>query len=68
MYTTLSSATKTVRIGDDQPFAIIGERINPTGRKRFQEQLRVGDLSQIETDVADQVAGCLLYTSPSPRD
>jgi 5-methyltetrahydrofolate--homocysteine methyltransferase len=57
VHTILSSATKTVRIGDDQPFAIIGERINPTGRKIFQLQLRNGDLSRIETDVADQVDG-----------
>ena len=57
MHTIVSSATKTVRIGDDQPFAIIGERINPTGRKIFQLQLRNGDLSRIEIDVKDQVAG-----------
>ena len=57
MHTTLSSATKTVQLGDDQPFAIIGERINPTGRKIFQQQLRSGDLSRVEIDVADQVAG-----------
>ena len=57
MHTILSSATKTVRIGDDQPFAIIGERINPTGRSKFQRQLRDGDLSRIEIDVAQQVAG-----------
>ena len=57
MHTILSSATKTVRIGDDQPFAIIGERINPTGRKIFQLQLRNGDLSRIEIDVKEQVAG-----------
>ena len=44
-------------IGDDQPFCIIGERINPTGRKIFQEQLRTGDLSRIEIDVAQQVQG-----------
>ena len=41
----------------DQPFCIIGERINPTGRKKLQEQLRAGDLSQLEVDVAQQVAG-----------
>ena len=35
--TTLSSATKEVRIGFDQPFIIIGERINPTGRKILAE-------------------------------
>ena len=57
MHTILSSATKTVRIGDDQPFAIIGERINPTGRKIFQLQLRSGDLSRVEIDVKEQVAG-----------
>jgi 5-methyltetrahydrofolate--homocysteine methyltransferase len=44
-------------IGPDQPFCIIGERLNPTGRKRFQEELRAGDLSRIETDVAQQVTG-----------
>jgi 5-methyltetrahydrofolate--homocysteine methyltransferase len=57
VHTILSSATKTVRIGDDQPFAIIGERINPTGRKIFQLQLRGGDLSRIEVDVKEQVEG-----------
>jgi len=57
MHTVLSSPSKTVTIGADQPFCIIGERINPTGRKKLQEQLRSGDLSQIEQDVAQQVAG-----------
>jgi 5-methyltetrahydrofolate--homocysteine methyltransferase len=56
MHTVVSSATKTVTIGSDQPFCIIGERINPTGRKIFQEQLRAGDLSAVEKDVHDQVA------------
>ena len=44
-------------IGPERPFCIIGERINPTGRKAFQAQLQAGDLSQLETDVAEQVAG-----------
>ena len=57
MHTVLSSATKTITIGPDQPFCIIGERINPTGRKKFQEQLRAGDLSGIEADVIAQVEG-----------
>jgi 5-methyltetrahydrofolate--homocysteine methyltransferase len=57
MHTQLSSATRQVTIGHDQPFCIIGERINPTGRKKFQEQLRAGDLSAIELDVKMQVAG-----------
>jgi 5-methyltetrahydrofolate--homocysteine methyltransferase len=57
MHTIVSSASKTVTIGHDQPFAIIGERINPTGRAKFQRLLRDGDLSRIEIDVAQQVAG-----------
>jgi 5-methyltetrahydrofolate--homocysteine methyltransferase len=57
MHTRLSSATKEVVIGHDQPFCIIGERINPTGRRIFQEQLRAGDLSAIERDVKAQVEG-----------
>jgi 5-methyltetrahydrofolate--homocysteine methyltransferase len=55
--TVLSSASKQVVIGPGQPFCIIGERINPTGRKAFQQELRAGDLSRVETDVAQQVAG-----------
>lgn len=57
MHTIVKSATKSLTIGHDQPFCIIGERINPTGRKKFQEQLRAGDLSAIHKDVSDQVAG-----------
>ncbi len=57
MHTIVSSANQTLTIGSDQPFCIIGERINPTGRKVFQEQLRAGDLSALEKDVADQIAG-----------
>ena len=57
MHTVLKSSSKTVTIGHDLPFVIIGERINPTGRKKFQEQLRAGDLSMITTDVEQQVAG-----------
>ena len=57
MHTIVKSASKSLTIGHDQPFCIIGERINPTGRKKFQEQLRAGDLSAINKDVLDQVAG-----------
>jgi 5-methyltetrahydrofolate--homocysteine methyltransferase len=57
METVLRSATRELRIGGDNPFCIIGERINPTGRKTFSEQLRAGDLSRIEIDVAEQVSG-----------
>jgi 5-methyltetrahydrofolate--homocysteine methyltransferase len=57
LHTVLRSATKQVVIGHDQRFCLIGERINPTGRKVFQEQLRAGDLSAIERDVKAQVEG-----------
>jgi 5-methyltetrahydrofolate--homocysteine methyltransferase len=57
MRTVLSSASQEAVIGPAEPFCIIGERINPTGRKAFQEELRAGDLSRLETDVAEQVAG-----------
>ena len=57
MDTVLASRTRELVIGTESPFCIIGERINPTGRKIFQEQLRRGDLSRIEIDVAQQVAG-----------
>ncbi len=57
MQTVVTSPTKTVIIGADQPFCIIGERINPTGRRIFQEQVRAGDLSAIIKDVKAQVEG-----------
>ena len=57
MDTVLESQSKTVVIGAGRPFCIIGERINPTGRKAFQAQLQSGDLSQIEIDVEEQLAG-----------
>ncbi|TYL51926.1 methyltetrahydrofolate cobalamin methyltransferase [Nocardioides sp. BGMRC 2183] len=56
-HTVLRSATREVAIGRDRPFCVIGERINPTGRRVFQEQLRAGDLSAIERDVRAQVEG-----------
>jgi 5-methyltetrahydrofolate--homocysteine methyltransferase len=55
--TVLRSATKEVVIGHGRRFCLIGERINPTGRRIFQEQLRAGDLSAIERDVKAQVEG-----------
>jgi len=55
--TVLRSASREVVIGHDRRFCLIGERINPTGRKVFQEQLRAGDLSAIERDVKAQVEG-----------
>ena len=57
LHTVLRSATKEVVLGHDRPFCLIGERINPTGRRLFQEQLREGHLSAIERDVRAQVEG-----------
>ncbi len=54
--TTISSATKEVKIGFDQPFVIIGERINPTGRKILAEEMKNGDYSRVEADALAQVA------------
>jgi 5-methyltetrahydrofolate--homocysteine methyltransferase len=54
--TTISSATKEVNIGFDHPFVIIGERINPTGRKILAEEMKVGDYSRVEADALAQVA------------
>jgi 5-methyltetrahydrofolate--homocysteine methyltransferase len=54
METVLHSRSKTVTIGPEQPFCIIGERINPTGRKRFAEELRGGDLSTVTADAVAQ--------------
>jgi len=55
--TVLESPSRTVVIGPERPFCVIGERINPTGRKKFQAELQQGDLSRIELDVAQQLAG-----------
>ncbi len=57
MDTVLRSRSREVVIGPSHQFCIIGERINPTGRKIFQQQLRAGDLSRVEIDVDQQVAG-----------
>jgi len=55
--TVLRSPSAEVVIGHGRRFTLIGERINPTGRRIFQEQLRAGDLSAIERDVIAQVEG-----------
>ena len=56
MDTILQGRSKTVIIGAEQPFCIIGERINPTGRKKFAEELRGGDLSTVVGDTEAQMA------------
>jgi 5-methyltetrahydrofolate--homocysteine methyltransferase len=53
--TLVSSASKEVRIGFDRPFVIIGERINPTGRKILAEEMSKGDYSRVEADAIAQV-------------
>ena len=55
MDTVLRSRSQTVTIGAQQPFCIIGERINPTGRKKLAEDLTQGDLSTVELDARAQV-------------
>ena len=48
--TVVASATKEIIIGFDQPFCVIGERINPTGRKKLAAELEAGDFSTVEKD------------------
>jgi 5-methyltetrahydrofolate--homocysteine methyltransferase len=53
--TIVSSATKEVVIGFDRPFVIIGERINPTGRKILAAEMQAGDFTRVEADARAQV-------------
>lgn len=54
--TLVSSASREVVIGFDRPFCLIGERINPTGRKLLAEEMARGDYSRVEADALAQVA------------
>lgn len=54
--TVIESKTKTTVIGFDEPFCVIGERINPTGRKILNQELEDGDFSRVEADAIAQVA------------
>lgn len=54
MQTKISSASKEVVIGDGRPTVIIGERINPTGKKRFQEELKTGNLETARSEAVAQ--------------
>jgi 5-methyltetrahydrofolate--homocysteine methyltransferase len=61
METKVSTETKEVIISYDRPTVIIGERINPTGRKKFTGALQAGDLSIVEKDAREQVeAGAVI--------
>ena len=55
MDTVLRSRTREVVISIDRPFVIIGERINPTGRKLLAEEMKAGDFSRVERDAIAQV-------------
>ena len=54
-HTVVSSPTRDVVIGFDRPFTIIGERINPTGRKLLAQEMKAGDFSRVERDAVAQV-------------
>jgi len=76
--TIVESKTKTAIIGFDQPFCVIGERINPTGRKILAAQLEAGDFSTVEKDAIAQVtagatildinAGVVYNSNPNPNE
>ncbi len=54
--TVISSAKKEVVIGFDNPFCVIGERINPTGRKKLAAEMKEGNYATVEADALAQVA------------
>ena len=76
--TLIASATKEVIIGFDQPFCVIGERINPTGRKKLAAELQAEDFSTVEKDALAQVAcgatvldinaGVVYNSNPNPNE
>jgi len=55
METRVSSPSKEVIIGDNQPTVLIGERINPTGKKKLAETLKAGDLEIVRKEALAQV-------------
>ena len=76
--TVIESKTKTVVIGFDEPFCVIGERINPTGRKKLAAELEAGDFSTVARDALEQVAcgamvldinaGVVYNSNPNPNE
>ena len=76
--TVLESKTRSAVIGFDAPFCVIGERINPTGRKRLAAELEAGDFSTVEADARAQVAagaavldvnaGVVFNANPNPNE
>jgi 5-methyltetrahydrofolate--homocysteine methyltransferase len=51
----IASRTRTVEIGRSRPFLLVGERINPSGRRELSRELRVGKMSMVRRDAAEQV-------------
>ena len=76
--TVLESKSKTVVIGFDEPFCVIGERINPTGRKKLAAELEAGNFATVEADALEQVAcgamvldvnaGVVYNSNPNPNE
>lgn len=76
--TVIESATQTAVLGFDEPFCVIGERINPTGRKKLAAELEAGDFSTVEKDALAQVAaganvldinaGVVYNSNPNPNE
>ena len=76
--TIVESKTRTAIIGFDEPFCVIGERINPTGRKKLAAELEAGDFSTVESDALAQVAagatmldvnaGVVFNANPNPNE
>lgn len=54
--TVVASATKEITIGFDQPFCVIGERINPTGRKKLAAEMQAGNFETVKADALAQAA------------
>ena len=54
-YTVIGSATREVVLGPDRPFVVIGERINPTGRKQLAAEMAAGDFTRVRADAVAQV-------------
>ena len=54
--TLLSSASREVALGFERPFVVIGERINPTGRKLLAAEMKAGNFARVEADAVAQVA------------
>ena len=55
-HTLVASQSREVIIGFDQPFCVIGERINPTGRKKLAAEMVEGNFATVESDALAQVA------------